>query len=125
MVTLFGKEPGPFLRRKLALGLGYALAGAAPFLGILAFGPGGAGSAIGAAFAFSVLLTLVVLTKYAFYPNALQIRITQAAVVGVALAMPGNPVYPALLAVALGGLWWQSRRRLRTLLPTQTSLPAL
>ncbi len=46
----------------------------------------------------------------------MHIRITQALVVGVALALPGNPVYPVLLLVAAGGLIWQSQRRLRTVL---------
>jgi hypothetical protein len=71
--------------------------------------------------ALVLLLALVVLAKYAFYPNALQIRITQAALIGMALAMPGNPVYPALLLVATGGLLWQSQRRLQTLLPPDKS----
>jgi len=62
------------------------------------------------------LVGLIILTKYAFYPNALHIRTTQALVVGVALTSAGNPVYPVLLLVAVGGLSWQSQRRLRTVL---------
>jgi hypothetical protein len=34
----------------------------------------------------------------------------------VALAMPGHPAYPVLLLVAVGGLIWQSQRRLRAVL---------
>jgi hypothetical protein len=36
--------------------------------------------------------------------------------VGLALLLPGHPVYPVLLLVAVGGLIWQSQRRLRTIL---------
>ena len=46
----------------------------------------------------------------------------QALVVGVALALPGNPVYPVLLLVAVGGLLWQSQRRLRLVLGNAAEL---
>jgi hypothetical protein len=113
MLVLAGKDGGAFLRRRLLLGLGYAGLSAAPLLWVLGSGPAGAGAAVGVGLAWLVLVGLLILTKYAFYPNALQIRFTQAAVVAVAVTMPGNPVYPALLAVAIGGLLWQSRRRLQ------------
>jgi hypothetical protein len=116
MLVLAARKPGPFLRRRLLLGLGYAGLSAAPFLWLLATGPAGAGGAVAVGLAWLGLVALIILTKYAFYPNAMHIRITQALVVGVALAMPGNPVYPVLLLVAAGGLVWQSQRRLRAVL---------
>ena len=39
-----------------------------------------------------------------------------ALVLGVALLLPMHPAYPVLLLVAVGGLIWQSRRRLRAVL---------
>ena len=94
------------------MGLGLAALTAAPFLWLLAVGPAGAGGAVAVGLCWLALLGLIILTKYAFFPNALQIRLTQALVVGVALTMPGNPV----LLVAVGGLIWQSQRRLRVVL---------
>ncbi|WP_046242708.1 hypothetical protein [Hymenobacter terrenus] len=119
MLVLAARGPGPFLRRRLLLGLTYAGLSAAPFLWLLASGPAGVGGALAVGLAWLGLVGLIIITKYAFYPNALHIRTTQALVVGMALAMPGNPVYPALLLVAAGGLIWQSRRRLRAVLGTR------
>ena len=110
MLALAQRTAGQFLRRRLLLGLGYAGLTAAPLVWILAVGPAGLGAAVAVGVAFLSLLVLIMLTKYAFYPNALHIRTTQALV--VALALPGHPVYPVLLLVAAGGLVWQSRRNL-------------
>ena len=112
MLVLAGRTPRQLLGRRLLLGLGLAALTAAPFLWLLAVGPAGAGGAVAVGLCWLALLGLIILTKYAFYPNALQIRLTQALVVGVALTMPGNPV----LLVAVGGLIWQSQRRLRVVL---------
>ncbi|SFP80845.1 hypothetical protein [Hymenobacter arizonensis] len=116
MVALGARSARQFLGRRLILGLGYAALTAAPFWWLLAVGPAGIGGAVAVAVAWLGLVGLIILTKYAFYPNATHIRTTQALVVGVALALPGNPVYPVLLLVATGGLIWQSQRRLRTVL---------
>ena len=116
MLVLAARTPGQFLRRRLGLGLGYAGLSAAPLLGLLALGPVGAGPALGVGLVWLGLLAMMLLTKYAFYPNATHIRATQALVLGVALLLPMHPAYPVLLLVAVGGLILQSRRRLRAVL---------
>ena len=116
MLVLAARSPRQFLGRRLGLGLGLAGLTAAPFLWLLAVGPAGVGGALALALFWLGLVGLIILTKYAFYPNALHIRTTQALVVSVALLLPGNPVYPVLLLVAVGGLIWQSQRRLRAVL---------
>ena len=116
MLVLAARTPEQFLWRRLALGVGYAVLTAAPFFGLLAVGPAGVGGTVAVAVFWLGLVALLVLTKYAFYPNAVHIRTTQALVVGVALTLFAHPVYPVLLLVAVGGLIWQSRRRLRAVL---------
>ena len=116
MLVLAARTPRQFLGRRLGLGLGYAALTAAPLLWILGVGPAGPGAAVGVAVVWLGLLGLLIFTKYAFYPNATHIRTTQALVVGVALLLPMHPAYPVLLLVAVGGLIWQSQRRLRRVL---------
>jgi hypothetical protein len=113
MLVLGGLTAEAVLRRRLLLGLGYAALTAAPLVWLLGCTEAGVGGALGVGVVWLLLLALLLLTKYAFYPNALQIRFTQALVLAVALTMFGDPVYLPLLAVTLGGLLWQSRRRLR------------
>lgn len=115
MLVLAARTPGAFLRRRLLLGLGYAALTAAPFGWLLAAGPVGVGGALGVGAVWLGLLALLILTKYAFYPNAVHIRITQALLLSSAVTMLGHPVYPVLLLVAVGGLIWQSRRRLASI----------
>ena len=124
MLALAARTPGQFLRRRLLLGLGYAGLSAAPLLGLLAAGPVGPGPALGVGLVWLGLLALLILTKYAFYPNATHIRTTQALVLGVALLLPMHPAYPVLLLVAVGGLIWQSQRRLRAVLGLAGTVPA-
>lgn len=122
MLVLAARTPKQFLRRRLGLGVGFAALTAAPFFGLLATGPaGGAGTVAVAAFWLG-LVALLILTKYAFYPNAVHIRTTQTLVVGVALTLFGHPVYPVLLLVAVGGLIGQSQRRLRAVLGVKREL---
>ena len=121
MLALAARSPRQFLARRLGLGLGLAALTAAPSLWLLATGPAGVGGAAAVGLAWLALVGLIILTKYAFYPNALHIRITQALVVSVALTSAGNPAYPVLLVVATGGLIWQSQRRLRAVLGTDGS----
>ncbi|GAB3847800.1 hypothetical protein GCM10028822_09720 [Hymenobacter terrigena] len=116
MLVTAARTPGQFLRRRLGLGVGYAALTAAPFLWLLAVGPAGVGGAVAVAAFWLGLVALLILTKYAFYPNATHIRTTQALVIGVALTLFAHPVYPVLLLVAVGGLIWQSQRRLRAVL---------
>ena len=112
MLLLAARPPGAFLRRRLLLGLGYAALTGAPFGWLLAAGPVGVGGALGVGAVWLGLLALLILTKYAFYPNAVHIRTTQALLLGMTVTMLGHPVYLALMLVATGGLIWQSRRRL-------------
>jgi hypothetical protein len=115
MLVLMGSSAPVLLRRRLLLGLGYAGLTAAPFAWVLGSAAGvGAGLAVG--LAWLVLVALVILTKYAFYPNGLQIRISQALLIAITFTLPGHPAYLPLLLVAAGGLWWQSQRRLRQIL---------
>ena len=116
MLVLAARTPGQFLGRRLVLGLGYAALMAAPLLWLLGSGPAGPGAAVAVGLAWLGMLGLLILAKYALYPNATHIRVTQALVVGVALTMMGHPSYPALLLAAVGGLLWQSQRRLRRVL---------
>jgi MFS-type transporter involved in bile tolerance (Atg22 family) len=83
---------------------------------LLGSGSAGWGAAMAVALFWLGLVALIIVGKYAFYPNARQFRITQALVVAVALLLIGDPVYPVLLLVAVTGLPWQSRRRLRMIL---------
>ena len=122
MLAVAARGPGLFLRRRLLLGLGYSALTAAPFLWVLAMGPAGSGGAVAVGLFWLGLVGVLILTKYAFYPNELHIRTTQALVLGVALAGVGNPVYPVLLLVAVGGMMWQSQRRLGSIL-TLNSAP--
>ena len=121
MMVLAGRTPRQFLGRRLILGLGLAALTAAPFLWLLAVGPAGASGAVAVGVVWLGLLGLIILTKYAFYPNVLHIRSTQALLVGVALTMVGHPVYPVLLLVAVGGLIWQSQHRMQDVLGTPRS----
>ena len=122
MLVLAARTPRQFLRRRLGLGVGYAALTAAPFFGLLAVGPARVAGTVAVAAFWLGLVALLILTKYAFYPNAVHVRITQALVVGVALSLLGHPVYPVLLLVAAGGLVWQSQRRLRAVLGVEKAL---
>jgi hypothetical protein len=119
MLVLAARTPRQFLRRRLLLGLGYAALSAAPFLWLLGTGPAGLGGVLAVGLFWLGVLALVILAKYAFYPNATHIRSIQGLVVGVALLFFGDPVYPVLLLVAVGGLIWQSQRRLQAVLGEQ------
>ncbi|MGI4760697.1 MAG: hypothetical protein ACRYF0_08330 [Janthinobacterium lividum] len=118
MLALALRSPRQFLRRRLGLGLGYAAATALPFWGLLGAGPAGWGAALAVALFWLGLLSMVILTKYAFYPTAGHIRFTQGLVLAVGLLGAWHPAYPPLMLVSAGGLVWQSRRRLRAVLAT-------
>ena len=111
MLVLAARTPRQFLRRRLALGLGYGAATALPFGLLLGVGVSW-GAAVAVLLVWLGLLALVILTKYAFYPNATHIRLTQSLVVVLSLAGVGQPAYPPLMLAIAGGLVWQSRRRL-------------
>jgi hypothetical protein len=119
MLAVAARTPEQFLRRRLALGLGYAAATALPFWLLLGLGAAGWGGTVAVAAFWLVLLSMVIMAKYSFYPNATHLRTTQALVVGLALLGAMHPAYPPLLLVALGGLRWQSLRRLQVILGEQ------
>ena len=116
MLLLAARTPRQFIRRRLLLGLGYAGLTAAPLLWMLSRSAAGWVGTLAVGGFWLGLVALLILIKYAFYPNAMHIRTTQALVLGVALALPGNPIYPPVLTVVVFGLIWQSRRRLRAVL---------
>ena len=111
MLALAVRSPGQFLRRRLALGLGYAAATALPFGLVLGVGPAGWSAALAVMLCWLALVAMLILTKYAFYPNASHIRTTQGLVLALGLLGAGQPAYPPLLLVSAAGLVWQSRRR--------------
>jgi hypothetical protein len=113
MLAVAARSPKQFLRRRLLLGVGYAAATALPFWALLVSGPAGWGGALAVATGWLALVALFIAAKYAFYPNEAHFRSIQGLVLGVALLLIGNPVYPVLLLVAAFGLPWQARRRLR------------
>jgi hypothetical protein len=112
MLAVAARSPGQFLRRRLLLGLGYAAATATPFWVLLVSGPAGWGGALAVATVWLGLLALLIVAKYAFYPNETHIRTTQGLVLAIAILLLGHPLYPVLLLVAAIGLPWQARRRL-------------
>jgi hypothetical protein len=120
MLALAARSPRQFLRRRLGLGLGYAAGTALPFWIMLGLGTAGWGAALAVALFWLALLSMVILTKYAFYPNATHIRTTQGLVLAVGLLGAWHPAYPPLMLVSAGGLVWQSRRRLRAVLATSS-----
>ena len=124
MLVLAARTPQQYLRRRLALGVGYAALTAAPFFWLLATGPAGVAGTVAVAMFWLGLVALLILTKYAFYPNVVHIRTTQALVLAVALLLMAHPIYPVLLLVAVGGLIWQSQRRLRAVLGDNQSTMA-
>ena len=116
MLALLVRAPRPFLRRRLGVGLGYAAAAALPFWVMLGLGAAGWGAALAVALFWLGLLGMVILAKYAFYPNATHLRTTQGLVLAVGLLGAWHPAYPPLMLVSAAGLVWQSQRRLRAML---------
>ncbi len=113
MLAVAGHSPAQFLRRRLVLGLGCAAATAVPFWLLLGSGLAGWGAALAVAVVWLALVALLIVAKYAFYPNETHFRMTQSLVLSIALLLLGNPIYPVLLLVAAIGLPWQAQRRLR------------
>jgi hypothetical protein len=116
MLAVAAQRPKTFLRRRLVLGLGYAAGTAMPFLLVLASGPAGWAAAVAIVLVWLGLAVLIIVAKYAFYPNESQFRSTQLLVIAVVLVLVGSPLYPVLLLVIIIGLPWQSRRRLQAVL---------
>ena len=110
MLLQYPGRSGGFLRRKLGLALGFYLLTSLPFAVLLGTGAVTWGGVLALLLWGSLVLTMVILAKYAFYPHA---EPMQAGVIGLALLVAVNSVYVALLAAAGGGLIWKSRRHLR------------
>jgi hypothetical protein len=98
-----------YLRRKVGLALAGYLLTTLPFLVLLGTGAVGWGGALAVLLWGGMVLTMVVLAKYAFYPHP---SLVQGGVVSLALLMVVNSVYVALLVAAFAGLIWKSRRHL-------------
>lgn len=104
---------GQWLRSRVGWGLLYFSLTVAPLATLLALSPAGVGGAAALLLWCAVVLTMVVLAKYAFYPHATLGRLTQAGAVVVGLSVVGsNPAYTALLAACFLGLMLKSYRRL-------------
>ncbi|QKG56056.1 hypothetical protein GKZ68_05030 [Hymenobacter sp. BRD128] len=116
MLSLAARSPRQLVRRRLALGLGYAAATAAPFWLLLGLSAAGWGAMLAGALVWLGLLVMLILCKYAFYPVSAHIRSTQGLVLAVGLGLFWHPAYPPLMLAAAGMLVWQSRRRLRAIL---------
>ncbi|KAA9339645.1 hypothetical protein F0P96_03255 [Hymenobacter busanensis] len=114
MLLLGGRSAAQVLRRRLLLAHGYYLLTVAPLLGLMAGGQAGwAGALLFLAWGL-VVLTMLVLAKYAFYPQATFSRLTQGGVVALALLTGTQSVYGALLLACFVGLVWKSRQQLAT-----------
>lgn len=109
LLVQYPLAPGAFLRRKLRLGLGFYVLSSLPFVGLMGLGTSAWGGALAVLAWGALVLGLVILTKYAFYPHAAPM---QAGVVALALLVGVNSLYAALLAACLLGILWKSRQRL-------------
>lgn len=107
------RTPGAWLRARVGWGLLYFGLTVAPLAAVLASGPAGAGGTVLVLGWCAVVLTMVVLAKYAFYPHATLARLTQAGAVVVGMSVLGsNPAYLALLLACFLGLLLKSRSQL-------------
>lgn len=114
MLLTAARGPAQWLWARLGWAWLYFGLTAAPFLVLLALGPaGGGGAALLAGWSLTVL-TMMVLAKYTFYPNATIIRYAQGGVLALSFLILAHAVYASLLTAALVGLIWRSRHRLRT-----------
>ena len=107
------RSPAGWLRGRVGWALLYFGLTVAPLAAVLALGPAGAGGTAALLLWCALVLTMVVLAKYAFYPHATLARLTQAGGVVVGLSILGsNPAYLALLLACFLGLLLKSRSQL-------------
>ena len=106
------RRPGAWLRRRVGLAVVYNGLTAAPFAWLMGQNAAGPGAALLLWLWGAVVVTMVVLARYAFYPSALLVRLSQGGIVALALLGTAHPVYPALLLVVFLGLMWKSQQRL-------------
>lgn len=114
MLLTGARSPGHWLRGRLGWAAVFFGLTAAPFLALLGMGAAGWGGAVAVLLWCLLVLGLVVLAKYTFYPHATITRYAQGGVVALSFLILAHPVYPALLAAVALGLVWRSRHRLRT-----------
>ncbi|MET4106182.1 hypothetical protein [Hymenobacter sp. UYP22] len=111
-------QPGAWLRNRIGWAWLYFGLTTAPLAFVMLWGPAGTGGTLGLLVWCAVVVAMLILAKYAFYPHATLSRLTQAGAVAVAVSILGsNPAYMALLVACLLGLLLKSRRRLAYLLP--------
>ncbi|NVO84585.1 hypothetical protein [Hymenobacter terrestris] len=107
------RTPGVWLRQRVGWGLLYFGLTVAPLAAVLAVGPAGAGGTALVLGWCAMVLTMVVLAKYAFYPHATLGRLSQAGAVVVGLSVLGsNPAFFALLLACFLGLLLKSPNQL-------------
>ncbi|MBT9394693.1 hypothetical protein KLP40_16090 [Hymenobacter sp. NST-14] len=107
------RSPGSWLRGRVGWALLYFGLTVAPLAAVLALGPAEAGGTAALLLWSALVLTMLVLAKYAFYPHATLSRLTQAGAVVVGLSILGsNPAYLALLLACFLGLLAKSRSQL-------------
>jgi hypothetical protein len=106
-------QPGAWLRNRIGWAWLYFGLTIAPMAFVMLRGPAGTGGTLGLLAWCAVVLAMLVMAKYAFYPHARLSRLTQAGAVLVAVAILGsNPAYVALLIACFLGLILKSRQRL-------------
>ncbi|GAB3224541.1 hypothetical protein GCM10027346_04810 [Hymenobacter seoulensis] len=107
------RTPGQWLRRRMGWGMLYFGLTVAPLALIMAQSPARVGGTLALLLWCAVVLSMVVMAKYAFYPHATLARTTQAGAMVVGLSILGsNPAYMALLMACFGGLLLKSHRQL-------------
>ncbi|UOQ77009.1 hypothetical protein MUN84_21480 [Hymenobacter sp. 5516J-16] len=107
------RTPSQWIRNRVGWGLLYFGLTVAPLVGIMAQSPAGVGGSAGLLLWCGLVVTMIILAKYAFYPHATLARLTQAGAVVVGFSILGsNPAYLALLAACFVGLLLKSHRRL-------------
>lgn len=111
-------RPTAWLRSRIGWAFLYFGLTAAPLAFLMAQSPAGLGGTLALLLWCALVLTMLVLAKYAFYPHATLSRLTQAGAVMVAVSILGsNPAYLALLMACLLGLILKSRRQLARFVP--------
>lgn len=107
------RSPAAWLRGRVGWGLLYFGLTSAPLAWVLAGSPAGRGGAVALLAWSALVLTMLILAKYTFYPQAMLGQLAQAGVLVVALSIVGsNPAFVALLLACFLGLLWKSARRL-------------
>jgi len=117
-------RPTVWLRSRIGWAFLYFGLTVAPLAFVMMRSPAGWGGTLALLLWCALVLTMLVLAKYAFYPHATLSRLTQAGAVVVAVSILGsNPAYVALLTACLLGLILKSRRQLARFMPAAPPEP--